>query len=141
MCRIYVVFFENRFVTPSERAHFFCTTPQTLGCKRQCPDGPNFVPEVDLNRSWPRQIDFAIKIQNCETHFARACACFGHFRGAFCTTKSTGKVSRGRTGSSEMSSQNLYFFYKSILNRQGVSRSTSSTQSRVPEKGRFHPKV
>ena len=24
------------------------------------------MPEVDLNRHWPRQIDFAQKIQNCE---------------------------------------------------------------------------
>ena len=70
------------------------------------------MPEVDLNRPCPRQIDFAQKIQICETHFARACACFEHFVGPFCTTKNSGKVSRGRTGSSEMSSQNLYFFRK-----------------------------
>ena len=114
MCVVFTSFYcENRFLTPSKRAPFSVPLLRLwnendhfrvvgISCPRSILTDP-----VHAKSTSPKKCKFAKRISLEPVHVSSTLG------KAFCTPKNTGKVSRGRTGSSEMNSQNSYFFAKS----------------------------
>ena len=141
VCVIFTSFYcENRFLTPSERASFSVPLLRLwdendhfrvvgISCPKSILTDP-----VHAKSTSPKKYKIAKRISLEPVHVSS-------ILGGILPPKKYWKTIPRPHRLERNEFSKFVFFEKSILNRQGVSRSTSSTQSRVPEKSRLHPKV